>query len=317
MNKFFLGIAGVVIIGSFFWFFQNRQPQAGEKSAEGPLIVATFYPLAHFAEQVVEDKGTVKVLIPTGAEPHNYELSPQDLVLIQKADVFIYNGQQFEPWAQEIAKDLQKKNKIVIEATQHVGELISIEDIGDRHDGEETEIHGEFDPHVWLDPVRAQQIVEAIEKSLSEKYPELSTYYKTHAFAYTQKLQDLQGQFEQGLRSCEVREIITSHDAFEYLAKQFNFVVNPITGISPEAEPSAFVLTNLVEHVKSKKIPVIFFETLVSPKVAETLAKETGARTDVLNPIEGVTNIERQQGENYISLMQKNLHALQQAMLCQ
>lgn len=317
-NKIIISGVVIILVGVFFTFQKIREEKKTVPQSENiPTIVATFYPLAHFAQQVVGKQVEVITLIPTGAEPHDYELSPQDLVKIQKADVFIYNGQQLEPWAQEIATELRGKGKTVIEASAEVGDLISVEDIGHTHEGETEEIHGEFDPHVWVDPVRAKQIVSAIENKMIQQYPLSQDEYKKNAELYKTQLDDLDKQFNESLQSCSVREIIASHDAFEYLAKHYNFVVNPITGISPESEPSAFVLSNLADHAKSKNIKVIFFETLVSPKVAEILAKEIGAKTDVLNPVEGITDEERQKGETYISIMQKNLLSLQQAMVCQ
>jgi zinc transport system substrate-binding protein len=172
------------------------------------------------------------------------------------------------------------------------------------------------DPHVWLDPVAMQIIVQRIRDGLIEIDPGDADTYRKNAEAYLAKLSALDKAYRDGLASCDIREVVTSHNAFNYLAKRYNLTMLSISGLSPEDEPSPKRMAEVADLAKVKKIDTIFFETFVSPKLSETIAQEVGAKTAVLNPIEGLTNEEHQAGETYISLMEQNLQNLRMALRC-
>jgi zinc transport system substrate-binding protein len=276
-------------------------------------VTASYYPLYDFAQHVGGDKAHVTNMTPAGAEPHDYEPSPRQLVTATKSDVFIYNGTGMEPWAESFLKDYTNTK-----VTASGG--VSLLDGESHEDGStETAAHADEvrDPHFWLDPVLAQQIVTNIATGFSKADPENQPYYQARAQKYIQQLAALDDSFGQGLAQCQTRTIVTSHEAFSYLAKRYNLDVAAIAGISPEEEPSAAKLAELTNLVREKQIKYVFFESLASPKLAETLAQETGAQTLVFDPIEGLSDADQKAGKDYIGVQRQNLANLRTALACQ
>jgi zinc transport system substrate-binding protein len=253
-------------------------------------VVAAFYPLAYAAEQTGGETVTITNLTPPGTEPHDVELSPRDVEHVRSADLVLYLGSGFQP-ALERAVDGAG------------GEALDLLDQADA----EADGDGMRDPHVWLDPVRYAAIVERIGAALER--PEA-------AAAFEKRLRRLDSDFRAGLAACRRDEIVTSHAAFGYLAKRYHLAQIALTGLSPEAEPSPRELERVIRQVRERRATTVFFETLVSPRLAKTVARETGARTDVLNPLEGLTEEELSRGENYFTIMRQNLGALRQALGC-
>jgi zinc transport system substrate-binding protein len=289
--------------------------------ADTPLVVASFYPLYEFSRQIAGDRAEVVALVPAGVEPHDWEPSPQDLVRMQKAKLFVYNGAGLEPWVEKLLRDAKTKGVVAVRTTERVA-LLTGEGQGHEH-AQEAQSGAQpkgathpVDPHVWLDPVRAQTQVEAIRGGLAKVDPVNAAAYAANAQAYRSKLAALDAAFASGLEQCARREIVTTHAAFSYLARRYRLTQISISGIEPESEPSPADLAALVKQVKERKIRYVFFETLVSPKLAQTLAREVGAKTLVLNPIEGLTKEEQAAGKNYVSLMEENLRNLRTALDC-
>lgn len=241
-------------------------------------VVASFYPLAYFAQEIGGDKVEVTNITPAGAEPHEYEPTAQDIARIEDSGVLILNGSGLEPWGDNV-----KANRIVIAGEDFVG----------------------TDPHVWLAPLLAQQMVDKIAEAVPGNPEPLK-----------EKLAALDAEFHQGLSRCATRDIVTSHAAFGYLTAAYDLRQVPITGISPEDEPSAQELAQIADFAKKNNIKYIFFESLVSPKLAQTIAREVGAQTLVLNPIEGLSDSELAQGKNYFTEMRANLSNLKLALQC-
>jgi len=255
-------------------------------------VVAAFYPLAFAVEQVGGDGISVRNLTPPGVEPHDFELSGSDIRSISGADLVLYFGGGFQP-ALEDAIDSASANAVNL-----------LDAVETRAGGEEE--HG-VDPHVWLDPVRYAVIVERIGEELGRRPA-------AERFAAT--LRALDREFRRDLSGCERDEIVTSHAAFGYLARRYGLKQVAITGISPEAEPTPRDLEAVVRQVRVVGATTVFFETLVSPRLAETVAREVGARTAVLNPLEGLTEAQVGAGEDYVSVMRENLAALRRALGC-
>jgi zinc transport system substrate-binding protein len=255
-------------------------------------VVAAFYPIAFAAEQIGGATVEVDNLTPAGAEPHDVELSPRDVVNVRGADFVFYLGRAFQP-ALERAVDGAKGRTIdLLEGIQLRSGV-----------GEEEGL----DPHVWLDPVLYGRMARTIGRTLRRPG-------QTNEFE--QRLRALDSDYRRGLAQCERRTIVTSHAAFGYLGARYRLEQIPITGITPEAEPTPRQLQEVVRKVEATGATTIFFETLVSPDLARTVARETGAKTAVLDPIEGLTKDEAAAGENYFSIMRKNLETLRQALAC-
>jgi zinc transport system substrate-binding protein len=256
---------------------------SGSGSSGKTSVVAAFYPLAYAAEQIGGSSVDVTNLTPPGTEPHDVELSVRDVEKVRSADVVLYFGAGFQT-ALERAVDGAD------------GETVDLLDSVDVH---------EKDPHVWLDPVRYEQIAKKIGDVLHRP-----------SEPFVRRLARLHADYRAGLAHCARREIVTSHEAFGYLADRYGLQQIAITGISPEAEPTPRALEHVIEQVRESGATTVFFETLLSPRIAETVARETGARTAVLNPLEGLTEDELARGENYFSVMRENLATLRKALAC-
>jgi zinc transport system substrate-binding protein len=297
---------------------------AAPAHADKPLVVATFYPLYEFARQVAGGHAEVVALVPPGVEPHDWEPAPQDVVRLRTAKLFVYNGAGFEPWVDRLRPELASTGAVVVRTTERLSLLK-----GEReHDHERSHgshgsaapgAHGRgelLDPHVWLDPLRAQAQVEAIRAGLATVDSANAAHYAANARTFRAELAALDQAFQAGLRSCARKEVVTSHAAFGYLTQRYGLTQIPIHGLAPDIEPSPADLADLVKVAREKQVKYVFFETLVSKKLAETLAREVGARTLVLNPIEGLTPAEQAAGKSYLSLMADNLRHLRLGLDC-
>ena len=252
----------------------------------GPtLVVAAFYPLAYAAEQVGGPAVTVENLTPAGAEPHDLELTPREVGDVLRADLVLYLGAGFQP-AVAKAVDGRKGPSLDFLATARGGSV---------------------DPHVWLDPQRYATIVHQIGKALGRR---------REAAILVTRLNRLDREYRLGLAHCARREIVTSHAAFGYLASRYGLRQVPLEGLTPEAEPSAKAVQRLVTEVRRTRATTVFFETLVSPKLAQTVARAAGVRTAVMNPIEGLTKDENARGEDYFTVMRSNVRTLREALGC-
>ncbi|MGB9804210.1 metal ABC transporter substrate-binding protein [Desulfofundulus sp.] len=286
-------------------------PPAGGKIA----VVTTIYPLYDFARQVGGERVEVTRLLPAGAEPHDWEPTPGDMVALTRAKVFIYNGAGLEPWVQRQLGVLAGKGVKVVEASHGLDLIAGDPGQGPEHNkGGETAEPAGVDPHVWLDPVLAQEMVRHIRDAFIDVDPGHASYYKSRAEAYIAELRELDRAYREAARSFKNREIVTSHAAFGYLARRYGLHQVSVMGLSPESEPDPVHMREIVAFCREHGVKYIFFETLVSPRVSETLAQEVGARTLVLDPIEGLTPLEEKRGENYLSIMRQNLANLKVAL---
>jgi zinc transport system substrate-binding protein len=268
---------------------------SGSEETEGTNetnVVAAFYPLAFAAHEIGGDGVSVTNLTPPGVEPHDLELSAGDIQTIAEADVVLYLGSGFQPGLEKAIDSTSANGADLLTAVE------TRESVEDEHG---------VDPHVWLDPIRYAAIAERIGKALDRP---------TEARAVADRLRALDRDFRRGLSSCDRNEIVTSHAAFGYLTERYGLKQVAITGLSPEAEPTPRDLERVVDQVRAVGATTVFFETLISPRLAETVAREVGAKTAVLDPIEGLTEKEAAAGEDYFSVMRENLAALRKALGC-
>ncbi len=278
-------------------FRQNIQKKP---TASKLQVVTSFYPLYFFTTQIAQDKADVHNITPAGAEPHDYEPTAQDMAKIENSNILIINGAKFEGWSENVKNVLSDQNTVIL----NINDNIASQDlIGN-------------DPHFWLDPTMAKKEVQIITKILIEKDPANTQFYSNNSKTLSEKLDNLNNQFTLELNGCKKREIVTSHSAFGYLARGYNLHQTPVSGLSPDEEPSPKKLAEISKFAKDNQVDYIFFESLVSPKLANTIANEIGAKTLVLNPIEGITEAEISEGKNYFTEMQNNLINLKTALQC-
>jgi zinc transport system substrate-binding protein len=279
--------------------------RSNSHTQSGLAVTASYYPLYDFAKQVGGDKIQLRNVTPAGTEPHDFEPSAKDLAQAQAAKIFIYNGTALEPWADKFVK--QYKGQTVT-ASEGVALLKPTVDTAEKTLN--------YDPHFWLDPIAAKHIVDHIAKALSSADPTNRDYYLGNARAYKTKLDQLDTAYRYGLRDCRQRTVVVSHQSMGYVAARYHLQVESVAGLSPDSEPSAARLADLTKLVRDKNIQYIFFESLVSPRLADTIASETGAKTLVLDPIEGLTDEAQKDGKNYLSLQRENLANLRLALAC-
>ena len=255
----------------------------GSQAADGRTsVVAAFYPLAYAAEQVGGPSVVVRNLTPPGAEPHDVELAPRDVEAVRSADVVLFLGGGFQPAVERAATGARGA---VIDLLPELG------------------VGG--DPHVWLDPVRYGQVAGEVGRVLGRP-----------SAALRARTSELDTAFRVGLEHCERRELVTSHASFGYLARRYSLDQVALTGLAPEADPSAKRIEELVRKVRATKATTVFAERLVSPELAQTVAREAGATVAILDPIEGLSGVEAARGEDYFSLMRENLVALRRGLGC-
>ncbi len=269
-------------------------------------VVASFYPMYYFASQIGGDKATVKNLTPAGSEPHDYEPTTQDIATIEKSNLLILNGGKLEAWGNKI-KDILKGTEVKI--------IVAADSVANQQIEEEG--HTIQDPHVWLNPQLAKVEVKNIEQGFEQVDPQDKSIFQTNAKALSDKLDILNTAYKQGLSNCAKKNIVTSHAAFGYLAKAYGLNQVAIAGLSPDAEPSSQQLVDITKFTKQNNIRYIFFESLVSPKLSQTIASEVGATTIVLDPIEGLSDDDIKAGRDYFTIMQSNLANLRTALQCQ
>lgn len=313
-KAFVVGAVSTLIFAGCGSSEQTAVVPEGEKRLQ---VVATFYPMYEFSKQVAGDHADVIGLIPAGAEPHEWEPTAKDMKRISEADLVVYNGAGVEHWIGQALKSVNKERTAVVEASK------GLELMEGLPEEDEEEGHGEsgeaadgkvMDPHVWLDPVLAMEEVRTIEAAFVLADPAHGEAYRSRADAYIAKLQELDQAYIDGLKDVKRKEFVTQHAAFGYLAKRYGLTQVPIAGLSPEEEPQAARMADIIQFAKEHRVGTIFFETLVAPKVAETVAREVGAQTAVLNPIEGLTDEDKRQNLDYTGIMKMNLQALRTAL---
>ena len=327
-------LSGLILSGC------TSPPQDNEKIT----IVTTIFPFYEFAKEVGKDNVEVTLLLPPGAESHTFEPKPSDIIKISKADIFLYVGERMEPWAHDILEGINNEKIIIIEASLKVELLKSSEehdhDDSDSHNDEEHEEdyldenhseiddheedhqedehnHSRYDPHIWLDFSNDEKIVLAIAQTLIQIDSNNEEFYLNNANSYISKLKELDEDYSKGLSDCKHDEFITGgHNAFTYLAYKYNLESISVFGVSPDSEPTPQRIKEIVNLTKDHNIQYIYFEKLVNPKLAETIANEKGAKTLILNPAHNLLKEQFDQKVSFLSLMEENLENLTIGLEC-
>ncbi|MFI7410314.1 metal ABC transporter substrate-binding protein [Streptomyces sp. NPDC049627] len=275
-------------------------------------VVASFYPMAFLAEQIGGDHVKVSSLTEPGQEPHDLEVSAQQRAQIEESDAALYL-KGLQPAVDEALSQSNVKTKI------DAATLTTLEDHGNledshEHEGEaasEEEEHAR-DPHIWLDPVKYAEVAKGVGAAFEKADPDHAADYKKNTDALVKKLDALNTQFADGLKNTKSKVFFTNHAAFGYLAERYGLTQEAISGLDPESEPSPARIKDLQEEAKADGVTTVFYETLVSDKTAKTLASDAGLKTDVLDPLEGITD--KSKGDDYFGVMEANLTALKTAL---
>ncbi|MFD2116083.1 metal ABC transporter solute-binding protein, Zn/Mn family [Paenibacillus yanchengensis] len=284
-------------------------------------VVTSFYPLYFLATEIGGEHVQVTNLIPTGVEPHDWAPKSKEVKKLTDAALFLYHGVGLEGWVDSFIRGLPQQSTVQI---KQMSEGITLID-GDVSEGEADHghDHGEdtgnshthaIDPHTWVSPKSVIQLAENVKNSLVEVDPAHQADYEKNYKVLQEKLQAMDQRYEEELGKVSKRHIVVSHQAFAYLARDYNLVQKSIMGLNPEAEPLAQDILRIAKFVKEENVQYIFFEELISDDLAQMLAAEAGAKTMVLHPLEGLTKKQEKEGENFLTLMERNLHNLTQAL---
>ncbi|WP_186431284.1 metal ABC transporter substrate-binding protein [Clostridium sp. BSD9I1] len=267
-------------------------------------IAVTFNPLKEFAEAVGGDKVQVETIIPNGSEPHDFDPRAKDLINIENADIFVYNGLNMEPWVDKVISNLQNKDLVKVESSKNV-EAIEVEE----HESEEDQEHGDYDPHTWLGltsaKVQAKNIADVLIK-IDEKNKD---FYEKNYKQFEGELDKLLNEYQPKFQALKNKNFVTGHAAFAYFCRDFGLKQNSVEGVFAEGEPTPKKLKTLTDYCKENKVKTIFVEDMVSPKVSETLAKEVGADIKTIYTVES-----SEDNKNYIQSMESNLKEVYESL---
>ncbi|KGK82170.1 metal ABC transporter substrate-binding protein [Clostridium sp. HMP27] len=267
-------------------------------------IAVTFNPLKEFAEAVGGDKVQVETIIPNGSEPHDFDPRAKDLINIENADIFVYNGLNMEPWVDKVISNLQNKDLVKVESSKNV-KAIEVEE----HESEEDQEHGDYDPHTWLGltsaKVQAKNITDALIK-IDEKNKD---FYEKNYKQFEGELDKLLNEYQPKFQALKNKNFVTGHAAFAYFCRDFGLKQNSVEGVFAEGEPTPKKLKTLTDYCKENKVKTIFVEEMVSPKVSETLAKEVGADIKTIYTVES-----SEDNKSYIQSMESNIKEVYESL---
>ncbi|MFB8440960.1 metal ABC transporter substrate-binding protein [Streptomyces niveus] len=296
----------------------------GGKSGGKLAVVASFYPMQYLAEEIGGSHVDVSTLTKPGVEPHDLELGTRQAAQLGEADYILYL-KGIQPAVDEAISAAGVKNTVDAaslttlekhgsEVGHDHGDEHADEHAGEKHAEEDHAHEGEAgtDPHIWLDPVKYAEVAKGVGASLEKADPDNAAAYRKNTTTVVERLTALDSAFEQGLADTATKTFITTHSAFGYLAERYGLTQESIAGISPESEPSPARIKELRTIAAKDKVGTVFFETLVSDRTAKTVAADSGLKTDVLDPVEGITD--KSKGADYVEVMESNLAALEKAL---
>ncbi len=309
------------LAGVLFIFFIGTSCAFAQQDKARLEVITTLFPTYDFARQVGGEKVNVFLLLPPGVEAHAFEPKPQDVVRINKADVFIYTGRYMEPWVEDLLKGVSNKKLVVVDSSRGIDLMDERDHDEDDHDEEEEgghHHHGGKDPHIWLDLANAQIMVDNIAGALAEKDPANNDFYLENAREYKIKLADLDRRFKETLATAKHKTIIYGgHFAFGYFAKRYGLEYDsPYEGFSPNAEPSPRAIAELIDKLNASGIKYIYYEELLDPKVARAIAQETGARLELLHGAHNLSKDGLKKGVTFLDVMEDNLKKLKAGLEC-
>jgi len=308
---------------------------SGKSDAEKLTVYASVYPMYDFTKKVGGDKVNVICMVPSGVEPHDWEPTPADIVNLGKADLFIYNGAGMEHWIEKVLGSLNNKKLIVVEASKGLALIDNninnnegkveenkqnsnkdnVKSLGQNHKEDiDHDEENDYDPHVWLSPLNAKKEMENIKNALIEADPENKEYYKENYEKYAAEFDALDNEFRETISTLPNKDIIVTHKAFGYLCLEYGLNQVAIEGLSPDYEPDPARMAEIIEFAREHGVKVIFFEEQANSKVADTIAKAINAKTDVLNPLDRLSDARLKAGEDYFSAMRQNLNAIREAL---
>ncbi|MDY0122575.1 metal ABC transporter substrate-binding protein [Sulfurimonas sp.] len=299
-NRFFL--AAILLIASI-------SLAAEQKSGDKATVAASTFSLYDIAKNIASDTAETFMILPFGVDAHSYEPTPKDMIKISRSDLVLYSGAGLEPWID----GFEFKNRAV-DVSRYV-ELIELGKDKHKHDHDDHH-HDRVDPHYWQDPHNMMLAAERITEELIALFPKNREFYMKNRESYIAMLKNLDKDYKEQLSSCQLDTIIVNHNAFSYLANRYSFHTKALSGLSPEAEPSAKSMIKLVKFIKEHRVETIFFEKFANEKTIKSIAEEAGVSYDVLQPLGNITADEAKEKLSYEDIMRRNLQKISKALKC-
>ena len=303
----------VLFLGAFVYYSLHVDAVDTKKEEERkPLIALSTYALYDAAKNIAGESMECFCVLPEGVEVHDFEPTPKIMAKLHDSALVVYSGAGLEPWTHTFENE---KNGLDMSG------YMRLLDAASHHDEEEEEEDGhhhesESDPHYWLDTDNMIKAASVLREKFTKLLPQNEELYRTNADAYIAKLKEIDARYREKMLTCKIDTIVVDHNAFSYLAEKYGFHVESVSGLSPDAEPSAKVMGKIIEKVQDKNITTIFFESFASDKVINAIAADTNVKVDMLQPIANITKEELQNGSTYYSLMMQNLEKIAKAREC-
>ena len=343
IKKILFLLVGIVLLSACSKGADTKDAKDEANTESDLKVYASVYPIYDFAKKIAGDKIDVEMIMPQGTEPHGWEPDSNAIKNLENADMFIYNGAGLESWTDKVIDSLSNKDLKVVEASQAVDLMKSThshdeedhdhnheavenhnhEVIENNHNNEVVENHnheeeheheghnhGPMDPHVWISPKNAKIEMENIKNAFVELDKENADYYESNYQKYAKMLDELDAKYSEKLSNLPNKTIVVSHEAYGYLCKDYGLTQIGVKGVNAETEADAKKMAEIINYIKENKITTIFTEELIDPKVSKIIAEETGCQVKVLSPIEGLSEEQIKNNEDYFSIMEKNLENL-------
>jgi zinc transport system substrate-binding protein len=295
----------------------NQEKYGKEIEIKRLTVLTTLFPLYDFAKNIGREYTDVFLLLPPGVEPHGFEPKPEDIIRINRADIFIYTGKYMEPWAEKILRAIDNEALVIVDSSKEIALIEGVCIYCPLHKPKHDHAH-KIDPHIWLDFENAQKMVDNILKGFIAADPANEPVYRKNAESYKSLLRELDNRFSEGLALRKTSYFIhAGHYAFGYMAKRYGLnYISAYHGFSPDAEPTARRLIELIRKMRKHNINYVFHGALISPRVAEVIAEETGATLLMLNAAHNITKDQMQRGVTFIEIMEQNLVNLKRGLQC-
>jgi len=289
---------------------QTKDPGRNDKKLH---VIATIFPVYDFARHIGGDKIILTMLLPPGTDAHHYELKPDDIIKVTNADVFLFTNFELEQWAYKIIGASDKNTRLQAVETGNGAMMLRLNKEEDEHEAHPAG----FDPHIWLDMDNAQKMVDNITSAFIKKDPRNSDYYLKNAGDYKRQLADMDQKYRTTLAACKTRTVLhAGHWAFAYLTSRYHLKYIAAYNVFADAEPAPQKIFALIDQIKNENVSHVYYEDMMNPRLAKTIARETGTGLLKLNNGHDVTRTDLEKGETFLALMEKNLVNFQKGLQC-
>lgn len=302
MENFKKSIFFLIAVALFAFIFLNFMKK--DVQSKTTKVAVTTFALYDMVKNIAKDRVEIVKILPFGVDVHSFEPTPKLMVKIQHSDLVVFSGAGLEPWVEKFdfkGKALNMSKYVKLRKIEH---------------NEDTHHHNGIDPHYWLDIGNMKLSAEVLTKHLDKISPKNKKFFDKNLKIYIEKLDLLDAKYKKVLSTCKRKTIVVNHNAFGYVANRYGFDVKHLTGLSPQSEPSAKKMSELITFIKNTGVNTIFFESFVSNRAIKSIAKESGVKVDVLQPMGNITSDEYKKGLSYFDIMNKNLDKLSKALMC-